>query len=349
MRVLCVIEHGRAPSTRLRLSDCVERYRRAGIEVTVVSARRSSFAERFNILKQATRHDAVALFKTTSFSRFELWLLQRINARIVFDFDDAVMFRNQKYRRPLRLRDFEKFMRTVNRCAIAVAGNGYLGCFAEACGRPVVVLPTPIDLSKYTVRQDFQGAGLTIGWVGLSDGLSYLQSIQPALQTLTERFPGLTLKVVSDKPLQLEGVTVENIAWAADTEQLHLRSFDIGIMPLWDSLWTRGKCGYKILQYMAAGIPTVASAVGANIDIITDGVNGFVVRSQEDWVASLSKLIEDPRLRQSVGLRGRALVESNYSLDRFADRYIETFQSLERSTTAAEVAAQRQIASRSLN
>jgi glycosyltransferase involved in cell wall biosynthesis len=328
MRVLCVIEHGNAPSTRLRLRDCIGRYQKMGVEATVLRTRRSSMMHRATVIRQAARHDAVVLFKTLGFTKMELMLLQRANRRIVFDFDDAVMFRGQKHRQPLRGKNFKKFLRTVKRCAAVVAGNDFLACFAEGCGRPAVVLPTSIDLAKYSVKKHAQGKGLTIGWLGLSDGLPYLQHIRPALQTLSGRFPGLKLKVVSDKPLQLEGIAVENEAWRLETEQANLASFDVGIMPLWDSVWTRGKCGYKILQYMAAGTPVVASAVGANTDIITHGENGFLARTQEDWVNSIASLIENAELRRDFGLRGRALVEKFYSLDRFTEGYVALLRGL---------------------
>jgi glycosyltransferase involved in cell wall biosynthesis len=328
MRLLCIIEHGRAPSTRLRLADCLDRYRQAGIEATIISARRSSIAERLNVLRQAARHDVVALFKTVGFSSLELKLLQRINSRIIFDFDDAIMFRRQKYRQPLRVKDFQKFLRTVRHCEAVVAGNDYLACFAEACGRPVVVLPTSVDMARYDIKQHNDGRGLTVGWLGLSDGLVYLRHIQPALRRLAESFPGLKLKVVSDKPLQLEGVVVENDEWRAETEQKNLMEFDIGIMPLWDSVWTRGKCGYKILQYMAAGLPAVASAVGANTDIITHGENGFLARTQDDWVQCIASLIEDASLRRRLGESARATVEKNYSLESFAGEYIKLLRAI---------------------
>src|SRR5437868_3645793 len=116
MKVLCVIEPGRAPSTRLRLGDCVERYRQAGIEVTVASARRSSLPERLRLIRAAGRHDLVILFKTIGFSSVDLRFLRRNNPRIIFDSDDAVMFREQKYARPIQLREFKKFVDTVEHC-----------------------------------------------------------------------------------------------------------------------------------------------------------------------------------------------------------------------------------------
>src|ERR1700736_4621109 len=197
MKILCVVEHGNAPSTRLRLRDCLDYYSALGVEATVVPTRRSSVTERLRVLKEARRHDVGVLFKT--------------------------------------------ILRTVRHCAAVVAGNDFLACFAEASGCRAIVLPTSIDLRRYHLKQNFDGPGLTIGWVGLSDGLPYLRHIQPALQRLSEMFPGLKLKVVSDKPLQLDRVQVENDPWRLETEQANLASFDIGIMPLWDSVWTRGK------------------------------------------------------------------------------------------------------------
>jgi glycosyltransferase involved in cell wall biosynthesis len=323
MKVLCVIEHGDAPSTRLRLRDCLPRYSQLGVAATVLSARRSSLKERFRVIREAARHDAVVLFKTIGFAQFELRLLQRANPRIIFDFDDAVMFREQKYRRPLRDEDFQKFLRTLKHCVAVVAGNNFLAGFAEACGKQTVVLPTPIDVAKYQLKQHPEELGLTVGWIGLSEGLPYLRHIQPVLQRLTQRFPGFKLRVISDKPVQLDGVVVENEQWRLETEQANLAGFDIGIMPLWDSIWTRGKCGYKILQYMGVGTAPVASDVGVNGQIIVSGENGFIARTEDDWVKSIAALIEDPKLRRDFGLRGRGLVEKKYSLERFAQKYVD--------------------------
>ena len=321
MKVLCVVEHGNAPSTRLRLRDCLDHYSQLGIEATILPARRSSIRDRLQVLKEAARHKVVVLFKTIGFSEFELFLLQRANRRIVFDFDDAVMFREQKHRRPLRGKSFKKFLRTLKYCEAVVAGNDFLAGFAEASGRRTVILPTSIDLTKYKLKRHNEGLGLTIGWLGLSDGLPYLRHIQPALQRLSERFPGLKLKVICDKPLQLDAVVVENEPWRLETEQANLASFDIGIMPLWDSVWTRGKCGYKILQYMGVGTAVVASDIGVNSQIITHGENGFLARTQDDWVETLGSLIENVDEREIFGMRGRELIEKRYSLETFTQGY----------------------------
>jgi glycosyltransferase involved in cell wall biosynthesis len=331
MRALCVVEHGDAPSTRLRLRECLDHYARLGVETTVLTTRRSSMAGQLKIIKQARLHDVVLLFKTLGFSPLELALLQRANPRIIFDFDDAVMFREQKHRKPLSGKNFRKFLRTVRHCSAVVAGNDFLACFAQACRKRTVVLPTSIDLAKYHLKQHREGLGLTIGWLGLSDGLPYLRHIQTALQRLTKRFPGLRLKVISDKPLHLDGVTVENEPWRLETEQANLSSFDIGIMPLWDSVWTRGKCGYKILQYMGVGTAVVASDVGVNSEIITSGENGFLAKTEDDWVKAIASLIENAAQRKSFGLRGRELVEARYSLEAFTRGYVKLMREVTHS------------------
>src|SRR5438270_11451108 len=169
MKILCVVEHGNAPSTRLRLRDCLEYYAKLGVEATVVPTRRSSIGERLRVLREARRHDVIVLFKTVGFNEFELDLLQSANRRIIFDFDDAVMFREQKHRRPVRGKDFKKFLRTVRHCAAVVAGNDFLACFAEASGQRAIILPTSIDLSRYYLKQHSGGRGLVVGSLGLSD------------------------------------------------------------------------------------------------------------------------------------------------------------------------------------
>jgi glycosyltransferase involved in cell wall biosynthesis len=331
MRVLCIVEHGDAPSIRLRLKDCLPAYQRLGIETTILATQRSKISAQIHILRAARNHDVVVLFKTIGFSSLELAILRKFNPRVIFDFDDAVMFREQKYEQPFTGRNFEKFRRTMNICSAAAAGNTFLGSFAEGCGVKATILPTSIDLEKYGAKEPDTTDGLTLGWVGLSDGLRYLRHIQPALRRLSEKFPGLRLKIVSDKPLQLDEIRIQNEPWRMETEQEHLRSFDVGIMPLWDSVWTRGKCGYKILQYMAVGTAVVASDVGVNGEIISSGQNGFLARTEDDWVSSIGTLLENREQRRVFGMRGRELVEQKFSLDRYAARYAELFREVSKS------------------
>lgn len=322
MKVLFIAEHGNMPSIRLRLTDCFERYRAAGIQPTLLTAG-SNFADRLQLITAAGRHDVVVLHRTTGFSQLQLRLLRRANPRLIFDFDDALMFRDQKYGHPLRARTFAKFVRTIGSSSAVVAGNEFLACFARGGDREVVVLPTPIEVTKCETKTERAGRGKTIGWLGLSDGFVYLQQIAPALRRLSELFPELRLKVVSDKPFLLDGVRVDNELWRAETEQVSLAEFDVGIMPLLDSAWTRGKCSYKILQYMGVGTAVVASPVGMNSEVIVPGENGLFATSQDDWVNSVGSLLENAELRAQFGKAGRELVERKYCTEHYAHAYIE--------------------------
>jgi glycosyltransferase involved in cell wall biosynthesis len=162
----------------------------------------------------------------------------------------------------------------------------------------------------------------------VSGNLHYLQKLQPALKQLCGELPQLRLKIVSNEFIDLDGVPTIKEKWALGTEIDSLRSFDIGIMPLDDTLWARGKCGYKILQYMGVGVPAVASPVGINAEIVEHGVTGLHATTEDKWLQALSHLARDAEKRHAMGLAARAAVEKDYSLQQFAARYIEIFQSV---------------------
>ena len=153
------------------------------------------------------------------------------------------------------------------------------------------------------------------------------------LQLLSARFPGLKLKVISDKPLLLDGVVVENEPWRLETEQATLASFDIGIMPLPDDRWSKGKCGMKALQFMAMGIPTICSPVGVNTDIIQDDQNGFIAATEDEWIEKLTRLLRSAELRQRLGHAGRVTVEEKYSALTQAPKVYEVFKSVLRDVS----------------
>jgi glycosyltransferase involved in cell wall biosynthesis len=144
--------------------------------------------------------------------------------------------------------------------------------------------------------------------------LKYLKQISPALVQLSKRFPDLKLKIVADEFFEIHGLEVEKKEWSLTEEIKDLHSFDIGLMPLSDDAWTRGKCGFKLLQCMAVGLPVVCSPVGMNREIVTDGVEGFWASSQKEWVDKIGTLVQDGSLRETMGSKGRKKVEKTYSL-----------------------------------
>jgi glycosyltransferase involved in cell wall biosynthesis len=168
----------------------------------------------------------------------------------------------------------------------------------------------------------------TVVWIGSPENLIYLEMIRPALARLSVRHPTLKMRVIcSQFPLWPE-INVESIAWSSASEAGSLAAAHIGVMPLTDDAWSRGKCAFKLLQYMAAGLPCVASPVGANTEAVIDGVNGFHARTVDDWERSLQSLIESPELRARFGANGRAHVESRYAMRRYQERYLELLRRL---------------------
>jgi glycosyltransferase involved in cell wall biosynthesis len=208
----------------------------------------------------------------------------------------------------------------VERTNAVIVGNPYLADMVSPWSHDVTILPTAVDLCRYTMKTPVTSTGgkIVIGWLGTRGNLKHLDEVAPALRRLSTVYPDLVLKVVSDAAVSVDGVSVMYEPWRLDREVESLHSFDIGLMPLRDTPWTQGKCGYKILQYMAVGIPAVASPVGFNRTLIQDGVNGFLAESPDEWYAKLARLIEDPALRGEIGRNGRRTVEERFSLTRYA-------------------------------
>lgn len=322
LRVLVLLSKRLPPSSRLRLTACFDDFRAAGIEPDVMPIP-SGAVSRYQMIAEAKKYDIVILQKKTSLHALELKLLRRANPRLIFDMDDAVMFHELEHSKTLSGKDFPKFLRTINHCAGVVAGNAFLARFAEPNCSRVMILPTPIDIRSYALK-DYDAEApdtVTVGWLGVAGNLRYLRRLAPVFQRLALRHPKFRLKIVSNGFIDIPGVTIIKEQWSLDTENQALRSFDIGIMPLDDSLWSRGKCGYKILQYMGVAVPAVASPVGINTEFIRPGKNGLLAATEEDWEAALEQLITDPSYRRQLGLQGRVDVESCYSLERYVEQY----------------------------
>lgn len=245
----------------------------------------------------------------------ERWLAWR-GCRMVVDYDDALFHQYDAHPNPWVRRLLGRKIATVMRLAhTVVAGNAYLADYARRAGAPrVAVIPTVIDLARYPVR-DAAGASrvFTIGWIGSPSTTRYLRDIAPALAQVC-RDGRARVRLVGSGPVDLPGVPVEVVAWREDTEVDEIRGFDVGIMPLPDEPWARGKCGFKLIQYMACGLPVVASPVGVNAEIVEDGGNGFLARDAGEWVAALARLKGDAGLGGRLGQAGRRKVAARYCL-----------------------------------
>jgi glycosyltransferase involved in cell wall biosynthesis len=251
-------------------------------------------------------------------------LLLSGNRPYVLDYDDAIFHRYDLHGsgivRTLLGRKIDRLMRGA---ACVIAGNDYLADRARAAGAPrVELLPTVIDLARYRQRTRFDaGAPFVVGWIGSPSTTPYLRSLEPALTELA-RTRRLRVVNVGGTPWHPASLDVDNRAWSEATEVDEMLRFDAGVMPLDDTPWSRGKCGYKLIQFMGCGLPTVASPVGANADIVVHGVTGFHATSEREWTTALEALAADPPLRQAMGSAGVERVRERYSLDAVAPRLV---------------------------
>ena len=170
-----------------------------------------------------------------------------------------------------------------------------------------------------------------MGWIGTKGNLKYLRKLESVFEALRQRFPRIKLKIVSNDFYDSPHLPIIKKPWRLEDENDDLVSFDIGLMPLDDDLWSRGKCGLKIIQYLSVGVPVVCTPVGINSDIVKDGENGFWATNHQEWVDRLSNLIQDPGLRLQMGLKGRETVEREYSLKVTSEKFFRVLQTLGRA------------------
>jgi glycosyltransferase involved in cell wall biosynthesis len=262
------------------------------------------------------------------FSSFELFWVRLFSQRIVFDFDDAIIHKDSPASVLQQSRQKRRFAATVRKADLIIVGNGYLRDVTSSYNENLTLIPTVLDMDRYTRKKldEKEDKDIVLGWIGSRGTLKYLQYISPALEEIGRKWPGVKLKIVADDFFSLTDMAVIRKNWSSRDEIADLHSFDIGLMPLVDDLWTRGKCGFKLLQCMAVGMPVVCSPVGVNTEIVSDGIEGFWASTQEEWVDRLTKLIEDRTLRKEMGRKGREKVEKYFSLEANVPLFIRSLQ-----------------------
>jgi glycosyltransferase involved in cell wall biosynthesis len=313
------------PSFRHRMASIVAPLESAGFQVRSerFPSRRYGLRtwERRGLLRWA---DVVVLHQI-KLSAIEARLVAALSRRRVFDVDDAIYVR-----KPRRLGDpvdesiwrRRKFAATCRWVDVVAVGNDVLAAVARRAARDIVILPTSIDTAVYRATTASAADPPTIAWIGSPENLIYLEMIRPALARLAARHPTLKLRVICSQFPDWPEISVERIAWSSQTEAGSLAGAHIGVMPLTDDAWSRGKCAFKLLQYMAASLPCVASPVGANTEAVLDGVNGFHARTIDEWEQTLERLIDSAELRARCGADGHAHVEKRYALRAYQANYV---------------------------
>jgi glycosyltransferase involved in cell wall biosynthesis len=321
MKIAFLIHSLEVNSCRYRVLQYIPYLEERGAKVSIFFYQRT-WRSKIRLYDTLGQYDILYVHRKL-FSPLEFWYLRRKAGKLAYDIDDALMYRSSGKGRATSPSRRMKFAFMMKRVDLVVAGNQFLKSEVLSYNPHVAVLPTSIDLSQYSCKEyDDKTDPVTIGWLGSSSTLKYLRSLMPTLEGLYKTYPYFQLKIVCDQFLESSVLPVIKQKWSSEAEEEDLKSFDIGVMPLSDDLWSQGKCGLKILQYFGVGIPVVCTPVGVNRDIVEDGVNGFWARDEKQWADRLLNLMREKTLRKEMGIKGRRTVEEGYSLDVNAPRLL---------------------------
>jgi glycosyltransferase involved in cell wall biosynthesis len=338
MKMLALMKYGdKAASTRQRLLQYREHFSRQGIEIAFFPLLSNDY------LEQTYRGNATPVFSVLKsyLSRVKLlidascfdliWvhcesfpympgLAERLTVirgkPVVYDFDDAIFHQYDAHPNPLvRLFLGPKLRPLMHGASLCVCGNSYLKAYADRFSRRTEIVPTVLNTAVYAPSVQPQDAArpVTVGWIGSPSTWSFVQPLIPLLCRLSEEL-NLIVRVVGAGQLNSTYSRFEFLDWSEDNEIASIQGMDIGIMPLPDEPWARGKCGYKLIQYMACGLPVIASPVGVNSDIVNEGVNGYLARGEHEWEAAIRCLAASAELRGNMGAQGRQKIVNEYSL-----------------------------------
>ncbi len=309
MKLLILSHNPDRASFRQRIGIYLPQLEAAGVFCTVARFPKGYWA-RWKLFAGARQHDAVLLHKKT-LNVWDARILRKHARRIIYDFDDAIMFSPHKpdCRHSSHFRLFERTMRLVD-CVIA--GNAWLAGQARPFCSNIHILPTGLDTSKFcSIKKTPTDDKIRLVWIGSKATLRYLKKLSPVLEQIGRTCPQVVLRIICDDFFDLSAMTVEKKAWSLETEAADLAACDIGLCPLPDDQFTRGKCGFKILQYFAAGLPVIASPVGINADFLMGGKTGLAAVEQDEWIDAITVLVNDASLRQSMGQNGRNVAQQH--------------------------------------
>ena len=322
---VCALTSGlNQPSSRFRWRQYITELRSKGIEPTELQTRWGAFPPQSKLMRpawlMATFFGAANIVRKAN--SHHLRFLQRemistlysterfLRKPFIFDVDDAI-FLSQR---------FSGIDRIARQASLIVCGNSFL---ADHFSRfaPTVILPTAVDVNRFIPKRPAISTR-TLGWSGSSSGFVYLYQIESALSVVLDRFPDVRLRIIADHPpnfLTIPRSRIDFMFWNPEIEIIGLQDLTVGIMPLANSLWEKGKCSFKMLTYMAVGIPVVVSDVGMNIEVMSHGCAGYLAKTSDDWIDALSVLLNDDEKNFSMGRTGRSVVE-----DHFATKIIGT-------------------------
>jgi glycosyltransferase involved in cell wall biosynthesis len=291
-----------------------------------------SYFIRFKDLLRANQFDIIFIYREAILTRSTIfeYLLSKTKAKLILDFDDAIWLPNisEQNKKLEWIKNYDKTSQIAKLADTVIVGNAFLKNYALNYNNSVIIIPTTIDTS-YHVPFKKTKESICIGWTGTSTTIKHFELIIPVLKKLKEKYgQKIYFKLIGDANFKSSEIEIKTMPWKLETEIEDLQEIDIGIMPLPDDEWSKGKCGFKGLQYMSLEIPTIMSPVGVNTEIIEDGKNGLLASSEKEWINKLSSLIESEELRIRLGKEGRKTVLEKYSVVSQKEKYLSIFNSL---------------------
>lgn len=352
MRILILTRYGRrGASSRYRFFDFLPYFQAVGHDVSIQSLFDDAYVmhigkkdplriwrfikafwKRIFALFSLARIDLIVLEKEV-FPYFPHWIeifFRFLNRPYIVDFDDAIFHQYDQHRsKVIRAFFASKISRVMHGSVLVVAGSSYLASYALKAGAPQVkIIPTTIRIGRYPSEPCLRKSGIfTVVWIGSPSTTRYLHLITTALEKICAPGRG-RLRLIGASNVSLPNIDCEYLDWSEETEIELMRQAHVGIMPLPDTPWEQGKCGFKLIQYMGCHLPVVASPVGVNRDIVDQGVNGFLASTTEAWVEALEYLRDRPDHASTIGSAGRKKAEEQYSLEVWGPQYVSMLEGL---------------------
>lgn len=324
-RILFLTEPFDSPSTRFRVLQYVPHLSKRNLDVTIKEIPKK-VSSRLKLLNSLPSYDVV-LLQRKLFQWWTVWYIRKKSKVLIYDFDDAVMFRDSNapsFHSPSGLKRFKYTLKHVD---LVISGNEYLRKLSLSHAKKVFVIPTGIDTQVYTQEYLHNNRlPFTIGWIGSKPNLIYLKELIEPLNKLYAMTKSFRLKIVCDDFIDGFECSVEKKLWKKDDEVKDIQSFDIGVFPLLEDKWTRGKCALKLLQYMSCGVASVSSATDVTSRIVRDGINGYLASTAAEWLEKLKLLIQDAEKRRSIGMEGRKSLDGSFDAKTIAFQYADLFE-----------------------
>ncbi len=333
-KILYISKRADAASTRYRIFQFIPILENKGWECEYIAANNQTLWQRLTFAFLCRRY-SIIIIQRKLFDFFTLKCISFFNSNIVFDYDDAIFINDDGSPSSRRLK---RFNQTTDTAKLSLAGNSYLASYSMS--KQIEITPTSIPLGQYTQKNDVRKAylekktidddinqSLTLVWIGSSSTRKYLESHRHIIEGIGTKFNNVTLKIIGDFTLNFSNIHTQCIPWSADTEIEELMKADIGIAPMDEDPWTKGKCALKIIQYMACGLPVISSNTGANAEIVKHNETGFLANNLDEWIHSIEKLQNDS-LRKKMGVNARKRVALKYTVDTQAKRMDDLFTKL---------------------